>query len=172
MQEQPRQPTSISSRAGRSRGHFEPSRVKIRPQNPSKNRLARKSRFLCQKSPKSEIRQNLIQLNETGPNLDTSSDCQRRRSPSASIDCQWKRIPQSQQSQEVIPALANIVCREPRGPKHPGALTCHQDTLKEVTRGQQSTQTQRSSTQGSRGWIQIRFLAVARPRKPGGENGT
>ena len=132
--------------------------------------LPGKADFVSKKS-KSEIRQNLIQLNETGPNL-ASSVCQRRRSPSASSDCQWRRIPQSQQSQEVIPALANIVCREPRGPKHPGALTCHPDTLKEVTRGQQSTHTQRPSTQGSRGWMQIRFLAVARPRKPGGENGT
>ena len=78
--------------------------------------------FCVKKRPKSEIRQNLIQLNEIGPNP-ASNDCQRRRSPRASIDCQEKE-PQSQQCQEVIPNPAKIDCREPRGyPKHPGALT-------------------------------------------------
>ena len=124
MQEQPRQPTSISSRAGRSRGHFEPSRVKIRPRNPSKNRLARKSSFLCQKKAKSEIRQNLIQLNEIGPNLDTSIACQRRRSPSASIDyCQWRRSPRASSAKRSSQPQPKPIA-EPRGyPKHPGALS-------------------------------------------------
>ena len=58
--------------------------------------------------------------------------------------------------------------RQPRGyPRHPGALTCHLDTLKGVTRGQQSAQTQ----EVTRGSIQIRFLAVIQPRRPAGEKG-
>ena len=58
--------------------------------------------------------------------------------------------------------------RQPRGyPRHPGALTCHLDTLKGVTRGQQSAQTQ----EVTRGSIQIRFLAITSPRRPGGEKG-
>ena len=122
--------------------------------------------FCVKKRPKSEIRQNLIQLNEVGPNP-ASNDCQRRRSPRASIDCQEKE-PQSQQCQEVIPNPAKIDCREPRGyPRHPGALTCHRDTLKGVTRGQQSAQTQ----EVTRGSIQIRFLAVIQPRRPVGGKG-
>ena len=101
-----------------------------------------------------------------GPNP-ASNDCQRRRSPRASIDCQEKE-PQSQQCQEVIPNPAKIDCREPRGyPRYPGALTCHRDTLKGVTRGQQSAQTQ----EVTRGSIQIRFLAITSPRRPGGEKG-
>ena len=56
-----------------------------------KKDIARKKTVFVSKNKKgqkSEIRQNLIQLNEIGPNLDTSIDCQRRRSPSASIDRQ------------------------------------------------------------------------------------
>ena len=71
------------------------------PKIRGKIQLPGRGRLLCQKSPKSEIRQNLIQLNEIGPNP-ASNDCQRRRSPRASIDCQEKE-PQSQQCQEVIP---------------------------------------------------------------------
>ena len=107
-----------------------------------------------------------MQLNEIDPNP-ASNDCQRRRSPRASIDCQEK-VPQSQQCQEVIPNPAKIDCREPRGyPRHPGALTCHPNTLKGVTRGQQSAQTQ----EVTRGSIQIRFLAITSPRRPAGEKG-
>ena len=124
-------------------------------------------RFLCQKKGQSlnPTKSHATQRNP-GPNP-ASNDCQRRRSPRASIDCQEKE-PQSQQCQEVIPNPAKIDCREPRGyPRHPGALTCHQDTLKGVTRGQQSAQTQ----EVTRGSIQIRFLAITSPRRPAGEKG-
>ena len=75
---------------------------------------------MCQKKSKSEIRQNLIQLNEIGPNP-ASNDCQRRRSPRASIDCQEK-VPQSQQCQEVTPIPAKIVCRATRLSKAPRSV--------------------------------------------------
>ena len=141
-------------------------RPRLTPKYQWKGHLPGKAVFVSKnkKGQKSEIRQNLIQLNEIGPNP-ASNDCQRRRSPRASIDCQEKE-PQSQQCQEVIPNPANIDCREPRGyPRHPGALTCHRDTLKGVTRGQQSAQTQ----EVTRGLIQIRFLAITSPRRPAGE---
>ena len=101
-----------------------PKRPRLSPKYQWKRHLPGK-RFLCQKKGQSlnPTKSHATQRNP-GPNP-ASNDCQRRRSPRASIDCQEKE-PQSQQCQEVIPNPAKIDCREPRGyPRHPGALTCH-----------------------------------------------
>ena len=143
-----------------------PKRPQLSPKHSEKSTCPEKGDFGVKKVQ--SLKSGKISYNSTkSAQTYTSNDCQRRRSPRASIDCQEKE-PQSQQCQEVIPNPAKIDCREPRGyPRHPGALTCHRDTLKGVTRGQQSAQTQ----EVTRGSIQIRFLAVIQPRRPAGEKG-
>ena len=163
VQEQPEQPTSISSGAGRSRGQFEPPTAKLDPKIREKIDLPGRGRFCVKKRPKSEIRQNLIQLNEIRP-----KPSQQRLPEEKEPQCQHRQ-PGGGAPEPTEPRGHSIpvsIDRQPRGyPRHPGALTCHLDTLKGVTRGQQSAQTQ----EVTRGSIQIRFLAITSPRRPAGE---
>ena len=95
VQERRVQPTSSPRGAGRSRGHFESSSTKIQ----WKIHLSGNKSFVSEKGQSLNPTKSHATQRNPGPNP-ASSDCPRRRSPSASIDSQ-EEVPQSQQSQEV-----------------------------------------------------------------------
>ena len=116
--------------------------------------LPGKAVFCVKKRP--SLKSGKISYNSTkSAQTYTSNDCQRRRSPRASIDCQEKE-PQSQQSQEVIPgtqqtsiAASHEVIQGTKGVwtevGHPRSAISPNP---EVIRGQELAQTQRSPEVG------------------------
>ena len=126
VQEQPEQPTPGPCGAGRSRGHFESSSTKIRPQNPWKRSFDRKTDFCVKKSPKSKSGKISSNSTKSRPKpITVRGEEPKQHQLPEEVE------PKSQQSQEVI-LITQPEVTATRFPKVPTV---------EVIRGQQSAQT-------------------------------